>query len=380
LEEDVRRAWIVVDLAFGDAGKGAVTDALVRARGAHTVLRFNGGAQAGHNVVTPDGRHHTFSQFGSGTFVDGVRTFLSRDVVVHPTALLVEAERLASVGVRDALDRLEISEASLVVTPFHQAANRLRERARGDRAHGSCGVGVGESVHDALVDPSHALRMRDLRDIYTLRRALRSAQERKHAQLCDEIGAPSGWDDEERRVLEDREVIDRWIGINGNFPTKSIVEDEPALRRIFDRRGDVVFEGAQGVLLDEHRGFHPHTTWSTCTFERALDLLRDRDRDVTKLGVVRTYLTRHGAGPMPTEDRSLDAFLVEPHNASDSFQGRFRRGWFDAVLARYAVDCCEGIDALAITHLDALPKIDRWRMASSYEWGEGDIDRLSPHS
>ena len=214
--------------------------------------------------------------------------------------------------------------------------------------------------------------MRDLRDGDTLRRALRAAQERKREQLREELGAPSGWADDERRVLEEREVIDRWIGINGKFPLDSIVEDETALRRIFDRPGDVVFEGAQGVLLDEWRGFHPHTTWSTCTFDNALELLRDRDRAVTKLGVVRTYLTRHGAGPMPTEDRSLDALLPELHNSSESLQGRFRRGWFDAVLARYAVEAGEGIDALAITHVDALTKIDRWRMAIAYE----GVDRL----
>jgi adenylosuccinate synthase len=124
-------------------------------------------------------------------------------------------------------------------------------------------------------------------------------------------------------------------------------------------------------LLDEWRGFHPHTTWSTCTFEHAIDLLRGCDREVVKLGVLRTYFTRHGAGPFPTEDASLDAIL-EPHNAMHPFQGKFRRGWFDAVLARYAIEACDGIDALALTHVDALARIDRWRMATSY----ATIDRL----
>ncbi|HMA92189.1 MAG TPA: adenylosuccinate synthetase, partial [Polyangiaceae bacterium] len=101
-----RRAFIVVDLGFGDAGKGLLTDALVRRHDIQLVMRFNGGAQAGHNVVTDSGRHHTFSQFGSGTFVPGVRTHLSRDVVVHPTALAVEAEVLTRQGVTDALERL----------------------------------------------------------------------------------------------------------------------------------------------------------------------------------------------------------------------------------------------------------------------------------
>src|SRR4051812_14869157 len=94
-----REAWIVVDLGFGDAGKGTITDYLARARGAHAVVRFNGGAQAGHNVVTSDGRHHTFAQFGAASFVPGVRTHLARQMVVHPLALLAEARHLARVGV-----------------------------------------------------------------------------------------------------------------------------------------------------------------------------------------------------------------------------------------------------------------------------------------
>ena len=116
------RASAVVDLGFGDSGKGLATDWLVRTTGADVVVRFNGGAQAGHNVVTPDGRHHTFSQLGAGSFVEGVRTFLSRDVVVHPTALVREAAVLAERGVPDPLARVAVSERALVITPFHQAA------------------------------------------------------------------------------------------------------------------------------------------------------------------------------------------------------------------------------------------------------------------
>src|SRR5436190_2071933 len=104
------RAILVVDLAFGDCGKGTVVDFLTRRCGAHTVVRFNGGPQAGHNVVTSDGRHHTFSQFGSATFLPGVRTVLSRFMLIEPYALLNEAAHVRSVGVADALDRLLIHE------------------------------------------------------------------------------------------------------------------------------------------------------------------------------------------------------------------------------------------------------------------------------
>ena len=178
------RAYIIVDLGFGDSGKGILTDFLVRHSNAGIVVRYNGGAQAGHNVVTPDGRHHTFSQFGSGTFVPGVKTLLSRHMVIHPGALLVEGEVLEASGITDAFSRLRISEQALVITPFHQAVNRIREMARGANRHGSCGVGVGEAVADSLEKTADTVRAVDLLDPPTLRRKLRTIGEAKRAQLC----------------------------------------------------------------------------------------------------------------------------------------------------------------------------------------------------
>ncbi len=147
----------LLGLGFGDCGKGLFTDALTRTLGAHTIVRFNGGAQAGHNVVLPDGRHHTFSQFGAGSFVEGTMTVLASPVVVHPSAILVEARALERVGLADAMTRLMIDGECRVTTPFHQAAGRLREYARGRAAHGTCGVGVGETVAFALAHADDGL-------------------------------------------------------------------------------------------------------------------------------------------------------------------------------------------------------------------------------
>src|SRR5258707_5943403 len=139
---------IVVDLGYGDAGKGTVVDWLCspgQAGGPRTVVRFNGGAQAAHNVVTQDGRHHTFAQFGSGTLsAPGTRTYLSRFMLVDPLALVGEAEHLARLGVAAPLALVAIDRDALLTTPYHQAANRAREAARGAARHGSCGMGVGE--------------------------------------------------------------------------------------------------------------------------------------------------------------------------------------------------------------------------------------------
>lgn len=162
----------VVDLGYGDAGKGTVVDWLCATRPVHTVVRFNGGAQAAHNVVLRDGRHHTFAQFGAGTFHPGVGTHLSRHVVVDPLALAAEADHLATVGVRDALDRLTVDGDALLATPYHRAANRAREIARGADRHGSCGLGVGEAVAYGLAHPDDAPRVADCHHPALLRRRL----------------------------------------------------------------------------------------------------------------------------------------------------------------------------------------------------------------
>jgi adenylosuccinate synthase len=362
-----RAAYLVVDLGFGDAGKGTLTDWLVRRHGARLVVRFNGGAQAGHNVVTEDGRHHTFSQLGAGSFVPGVRTHLARTTVLHPLALLVEARHLARQGVTDALERTTVSEGAHLITPFHQAAGRLRELARGEGRHGTCGVGVGEAVRDALAHPDEALHARALTRPDTLRRLARRAQERLRAELSEALRATRSLPQAapELALLEDPEVPSRWVeALEPLRPQERVVED--AHLGALLREGSAVFEGAQGVLLDEWRGFHPHTTWSTCTFDNALALLREHrfDGPLHRLGVLRAYATRHGEGPLPTEEPSLAPHLPEPHNDATGWQGTFRVGCFDAVLARYALAACGGVDALALTHLDRLA--ERWPVCTAY--------------
>lgn len=344
---------IVVDLSFGDAGKGTVVDWLCATRPVHAVVRFNGGAQAGHNVVTADGRHHTFAQFGSGTLHAGVRTFLSRFMVVDPLALAVEADHLAELGVDDVWSRLDIDGAALLATPYHRAANQAREQARGRDRHGSCGMGVGEAMAYALADPAQAPRVRDTRSPAVLRRKLTTLRDR----LTDEFGPLGG-----------PPVPDCVAAFTAFAAKVSIVEGAVALARLLDR-GGCVFEGAQGVLLDEWHGLHPYTTWSTTTFANAEALLAGAGRagQATRLGVLRAYTTRHGAGPLVTEDATLTADLVDPHNTTGPWQGAFRVGHFDAVAHRYAVRACGGVDAIALTHLDVVDRRADLRAAVAYE-------------
>ena len=366
------RLVALVDLGFGDCGKGLFTDALCRRWPVHTVARFNGGAQAGHNVVLPDGRHHTFSQFGAGTFVPGVRTLLASPVVVHPTALLVEERFLRRAGVDDALERLTIAARCRVTSPYHQAAGRLRERLRGTRAHGSCGVGVGETVAHALDHPDEALRYADLAHPRRTRDKLAAIRRTLAAQF--DLHADDA--EEEALALRDDAVGERWLEQACRLAQLVEPADEAVVAAHFRREGTLLFEGAQGVLLDESRGFHPHTTWSDVTpaAAQAVAAAAGLDAPVTRLGIARAYLTRHGAGPLPTHDAALDT-LAEPHNDDHGWQGRFRRGHPDALLLRYAAAAAGPLDGLLVSHLDALDRAAlRW--CSSYEAtpSEGDAD------
>jgi adenylosuccinate synthase len=364
------RAYIVVDLGFGDCGKGLLTDFLARHLGAGVVVRYNGGAQAGHNVIAPDKRHHTFSQFGSGTFVPGVKTYLSKHVVIHPGALLVEGDILKRMGVRDVFSRIRLSDQALIITPFHQAANHIREIARGENRHGSCGVGVGEAVEDARLNFADCIVAGDLSNLPKLRRKLRSLREFKREQLAGlcKDKSPGEALASEWAIFEREDMIDSWISAIARVGELGLVVSDSVLQRWLNQAETVIFEGAQGVLLDENAGFHPFTTWSRCTATNAYDLVQElaSDSQVFQIGVMRSYAVRHGPGPLPTETDDLTA-IVSEHNHYNEWQGAVRYGWFDAVLARYALDVAGRVDSLVVSHLDILSHQKRWIYCPGYK-------------
>src|SRR5215469_3382429 len=189
---------IVADLGYGDAGKGGIVDWLCSpaagspaadSRGAgnrvRAVVRFNGGAQAAHHVLSPCGTAHCFAQFGSGTFRAGVRTFLSRFMLLDPLAMTAEAAHLAALGVPDPFGLVTVDRAALLTTPYHQAANRARETARGAGRHGSCGMGIGETAAYALRYADDAPRAGDC--------AAPRVLERKLSLLRDRLAADAGF-------------------------------------------------------------------------------------------------------------------------------------------------------------------------------------------
>lgn len=356
----IDHAYLVAGLGFGDEGKGTTVDALARKVGASLVVRYNGGAQAGHHVHLPDGTSHCFSQFGSGTFA-GAHTYLSPFVVIDPLALRREGAHLRHAGLGDPFSLLWVDPDCPVVTPYHKQVNVLREAARGARAHGTCGRGIGEVMGGLLHQTWVTMRAKHLgkRDTAAAFMAQIRDEAAAHARalgmVFSEPGGltPGAW---AARMVDAMEVV--------------AVGAPPLL-------GTVIFEGAQGVLLDQDYGFHPHTTWSDCTFRQA-DLIVGSVRadQVTRIGVTRAYATRHGAGPLPTHDPDLPEYLAGEDNQAGGPQGDFRAGHFDGVLLRYALRALGGVDALAVTCVDRAARRPCWRVANEYQGGALNEARL----
>lgn len=358
----MKRAIITVGLGFGDEGKGATVDFLARRCEADLVVRYCGGSQAGHNVELLDGRRHTFSQFGAGTLArdsDPPRTYLGANVVIDPLALAREARHLAELGVRDPARLLTIHPRCLVATPWLQILNRLRELSRGDARHGSCGQGIGEARSYWLRYGEDAVFAADLRHLEPLRHKLELQRQRTLLELqefIDRIEADALrefdlWELNAEAVAHD---------LHEAFPNDLHIDAAvPAFRT-------AIFEGAQGVLLDEYRGFHPHTTWSTVTPHHAWELVQAAEVEaVTVLGITRAYTTRHGEGPLPTFSAELTDRLQDAGNPWNRWQGGLRCGWLDLPLVRYAAAVAGPLDGIVVNHLDQVQQAD-CRVCTAY--------------
>ena len=337
------RAIVTVGLGFGDEGKGATVDHLVRQLGAELVVRYSGGAQAGHNVELPDGRRHTFSQFGAGTLA-GADTFLGPRMVISPTSMVPEADHLRTLGIADPFATLRAHPDCLIASQFHVLMNRLREMSRGDRRHGSCGMGIGEARHYWMRYGSDALFATDLDDPRVLRSKLALAKERFLLEMQQlprvdrefAIGLHDLSTEDESRLLQ---MASNQLQVSDELPD-------------FDT---AVFEGSQGVLLDEWKGFHPYTTWSTVTAKHAIEMLAPfADVETTILGITRAYSTRHGAGPFPAYCEDFSQHMNDIGNPENDWQGKIRFGPLDLVLLEYAARVT-AVDGIIVTGLDQLP-------------------------
>jgi adenylosuccinate synthase len=326
-----KQGVMVVGMAFGDEGKGTMVDYFTRERKATLTVRFNGGPQAAHNVVAGS-RHHTFAQFGSGTLA-GAETHLSRFCLFEPFAMEQEAKKLWEEDLTGPFGAMSVDPRCTIVTPHHWLANRLREALRGPNRHGSTGFGIGEVRGDALGG----------RPVLTVGDVLQGG-------ALDILRQIDAYKREEFSNLPPVNLEGLAVAYREMLESVRVIRTED----ILDQHNSVVFEGAQGVLLDEKYGFAPYNTWTDTTLNNAQILCNEVNCkwETERVGVLRTYFTRHGPGPFPTED----VYIVAPeeNNKENTWAGRFRLGHFDAVLAEYALQHCF-VDSVALTHCDTFP-------------------------
>lgn len=339
---------IVIGMGFGDETKGATVDYLAEMHNADMVVRYNGGSQAAHNVVTPEGVHHTFSMFGSGTFA-GARTHLSRFVRVDPYVLMEEATKLSKLIKGNPLDLMSIDEGCVVITPFHVAHSQYSASLH---KRGTCGMGVGVAARYAEHHPYDALYVGDLRDENVTRRKLgrlayRFAKTIESTDVIDHV---------------DKE-IEQMVDFYKDFSRSVWLTNEEYWQHFLATNHYTILEGAQGVLLDKNKGFRPYVTSSDTTLNNARDLLWGFDGKVRKIGVTRCYATRHGVGTFPTESPEVKQFVNEKHNVTNEYQEDFRVGWFDGNLMSSALSILDRqIDFFAVSHLDCIPNTGDWQV------------------
>lgn len=344
-----KTAQVVIGAQFGDEGKGRmIDDYAAQVGGDGLVIRFNGGAQAGHTVVTPEGLRHVFSHVGSGAFV-GAATFLSRFFVSHPMLFLKEIEILATKGVHP---EVYVDPQSPVTTPYDMMINQIVERERGADRHGSCGIGFGETIERNLMS-AYALTVADLADAAALAAKL-DAIRRDYAPLRL---ARLGFADSFRRngdlFLSDA-ILRHYVDDAEQFLRLATV----ANLETATRGRQLLFEGAQGLLLDQDHGFFPYVTRSNTGLRNVLALAAELDlAELEVTYVTRPYTTRHGAGPLPHElPEKPYPGIVDATNIPNDWQGALRFGWLDLDVLRDSIiqDLAE---ASQLTMLALKPKL-----------------------
>jgi adenylosuccinate synthase len=319
-------ALAVIGAGHGDEGKGLAVDAiahrLVAAHGEATVVRSNGGAQAGHGVERPDGTRHVFHHVGSGALA-GAATHLSRFFVAHPMVFGAEAARLDTLGARM---EITIDPRAPVTTPWDMAINQALEIARGGGRHGSCGLGFGETLERS--ERGFALSVADL-DRPDLRQTLETLVRDWLPLRIKETGL-----DPEMELLalvrDEPGVLEAFLDDVEAFRTHVKLRDDAALA------GPVLFEGAQGLALDMDLGDFPHVTRSHTGLPNMVSVAEEAGiPGIWALYMTRAYRTRHGAGPLPFErDLSAEFDIVDETNAPNDWQGRIRTAPLDPAILR----------------------------------------------
>lgn len=348
---------VVIGAQWGDEGKGKVTDFL--ARQAEIVVRYQGGNNAGHTVVV-DGKEYKLHLIPSGILYPDKKCLIGNGVVLDPEVFLGELDNLTARGI--STGNLKISPRAHVIMPYHRKIDACDEERRGANKIGTTGRGIGPAYTDKA--SRVGIRMADLVDPESLAQRLRLNIEEKNTLLNKVYGA-EGFDFNE--VYETyRKYGEKLAGF---------VDDVSLITSDAIEQGkNVLFEGAQGTLLDIDHGTYPYVTSSHPVAAAACLGSGVGPTKINRVvGIAKAYITRVGEGPFPTElnDATGDYLRTKGHEFGTT-TGRPRRcGWFDSVIARYAARI-NGMDCMAITKLDVMTGLDKIKICTGYRY-RGEI-------
>ena len=343
---------VVIGAQWGDEGKGKITDLL--SRSADMVVRYQGGVNAGHTIVVDD-RVLKLHLIPSGILYPETICLIGPGTVVDPKVMLGELDMLLANEID--IGGLQLASTAHVTMPYHRLLDQAIEKQRGDRRIGTTGRGIGPTYADK--SQRSGIRVIDLLDEQRLRERLEGPLKEKN-QLLETIYGVS--------PLNAEAVLQEYLGY-GKRLQPHVVECTRVIHEAARARKNILFEGAQGTLLDLDHGTYPYVTSSNpvsggaCIGAGVGPTLIDR-----VIGVAKAYTTRVGEGPFPTElSGSLNDQLTERGGEFGTTTGRRRRcGWFDGVIGRYAVQV-NGLDCLAITKLDVLDELDEIQVCVAYE-------------
>ena len=344
---------VVIGTQWGDEGKGKIVDWLTdHAQG---VVRFQGGHNAGHTLVI-DGRKTVLHLIPSGILREKVACYIGNGVVLSPGALLEEVGMLEAAGV-DVTSRLKISEACPLILPHHVAVDQAREAAKGDRAIGTTGRGIGPAYEDKVA--RRAIRLQDLFHRKRFASKLGEVLDYHNFMLKNYYKRPT---------VDFHQTLDDTLAFAERI--QPMVVDVPRLLYEAQQAGDnLLFEGAQGTLLDVDHGTYPYVTSSNCVAGAAAAGAGVGPAGLHYvLGITKAYTTRVGSGPFPTElEDDVGKQLASRGNEFGSTTGRPRRcGWFDAAALKRSIQI-NGVSGLCVTKLDVLDGMEEVRLGIGYQ-------------
>ena len=365
---EMTKSIVVLGTQWGDEGKGKIVDLL--SRDVEAVVRFQGGHNAGHTLVV-DGRKTVLHLIPSGILNEGAQCLIGNGVVVSLEALKTETEKLESWGV-DVRSRLGISPACPVIMPYHELLDQAREKAKGANAIGTTGRGIGPAYEDKV--SRRGIRVSDLNNHDLLAKKLEEAMDYHNFVLEKYFGM---------QPMVFNRVLDDSLQLGACF-SDLVVDVSGELHRLRTEGKRILFEGAQGTLLDIDHGTYPFVTSSNTTIgavctgagvgPNAIDYV---------LGITKAYTTRVGSGPFPTElFDDVGAGIAERGAEFGATTGRARRcGWLDAVALRRAAHT-NGVSGFCVTKLDVLDGLEAIKVGIAYRLnGELlDVPPLNPEA